>query len=235
MDISSPLSSCVEVSALESTAALLPSPRTRVMHLTDIGASDGMALAAHERGCRSLSEALQAVIARQTDGIPLFIQQLCGFGKDQGLFVVDADSGVADLSAALTLTGAEAVGSLLPASLEGLLAIALDRLDPPAQFLIKVASVHGPLLPQQPLHAPTGAGSGFADARGAAAAAGAGTAELRHPARPGQRPHVTLRHAAGRPAANPCAASATSCCAMRPTTPCCASRGTNCTAAWSFC
>ena len=140
------VSSSMEVSAVESASVVLTSPRTRLMRLTDLNWSDGLALAAHELGCQALSKALQALIMQQADGIPLFIQQFCRYGRDQGLFVVDAQSGVADVSTALqgqSLAGGDAAGSLLPVSLEGLLASTLDRMDPTAQFVIKVASVMG--------------------------------------------------------------------------------------------
>ena len=138
------LPSFMEVSAIECATAVLTSPRTRLMRLKDLSASDGLALAAHELGCVSLSEALQGLIVQQADGIPLFIQQLCRYGKDQGLFVVDAKTGEADLS--VELQGRRLTGGgceLLPDSLEGLLVSTLDRLEPSAQLLLKVASVMG--------------------------------------------------------------------------------------------
>ena len=142
------MAASIETSSREAASAVLAAPRAHHFRLGDLSKDEAVALAVQELGCRSLSAALQKLILLQTDGIPLFIQQLCRYGLDKRLFLVDADTGEAAVNAELSsdgdgLSAGQALDRLLPSSLEGLLASTLDRLDPAAQLAVKVASVMG--------------------------------------------------------------------------------------------
>jgi hypothetical protein len=112
-------------------------PETRVLHLERMSPEDAVALVARRLGVRALPEAAAALIRARAEGHPFFSEELGFAMRDAGILEIRGEEctiapGVRDLAAVD-----------LPQTIEGIITTRIDRLTPPQQLALKVASVIG--------------------------------------------------------------------------------------------
>ena len=135
--------------------ALLGSGGVRWLRLGRLGRDDTIALASDRFGIapEDLPAPVADLLHDRSGGNPLFVEELAATLREQGLIRIESDS--ADPLARPRCTvarGLSQAGSLLPATLRGLLLARIDRLPPEQQLTLKVASVVGPTFAFAPLH-----------------------------------------------------------------------------------
>lgn len=116
---------------------LIAGPTCRRLALGALSAPEAVAVACRRLGAESLPDTVAALVAERSDGHPFFAEQLA-FGLRDGGFIQVQD-GKCDIVAGSGPLSA----AILPQTVQGLISSRLDRLAPPEQLTLKVASVIG--------------------------------------------------------------------------------------------
>ncbi|RZV41198.1 MAG: hypothetical protein EX271_08505, partial [Acidimicrobiales bacterium] len=112
----------------------LKTPKIEKMVLEPLAASDIAHLAESWLGVDAIPDALMDRLNERTEGNPLFGEEILGFLLEEGALSIGSDGVDFD---------AESSKSVLPASMQSLLASRIDRLDKADRALIQVAAAIG--------------------------------------------------------------------------------------------
>nr|MBA3534051.1 AAA family ATPase [Ardenticatenales bacterium] len=124
-------------------ARLLRAQDTQLVRLTSLTAEETTALVCQRLGVRELPTTVAGLITERAEGNPFFSVELAYALRDGGFLLVDEASGTSQLAPhAATLQDLR-----LPDTVQGVVTSRIDRLPPPQQLLLKVASVIGRVFP----------------------------------------------------------------------------------------
>ncbi|MDQ5850796.1 MAG: AAA family ATPase, partial [Chloroflexota bacterium] len=117
--------------------AILADPSTRRLRLEALPGEEALALVCQRLGVTALPEAVAALIREKAEGHPFFSEELAYALRDAGLIEVrDSECRLAPDAGDLSTLS-------LPNRVEGIITSRIDRLAPPQQLTLKVASVIG--------------------------------------------------------------------------------------------
>ncbi|MDX1436040.1 MAG: AAA family ATPase [Anaerolineales bacterium] len=125
---------------------LQSSPEVEVISLRAIAGADAAALIGHSLGCPEPSGAVVGFLEERTQGNPFFMIELALALRDAG--VIAQQNGTCELTPL-----AEDLERLnIPDTIHGVVTSRIDRLAPPYQLVLKVASVIGRVFKFRSLH-----------------------------------------------------------------------------------
>ncbi len=117
-------------------AQFLAEPATTRLVLEPLGSEDSLALICQRLGVRSIPAAVAEPIRAKAQGHPFYIEELAFALRDAGVIIVaDGECRVAP--------GSDLSTQQFPDTVQGVVISRIDRLSPPAQLTLKVASVIG--------------------------------------------------------------------------------------------
>ncbi|MBE7555372.1 MAG: AAA family ATPase [Anaerolineales bacterium] len=125
---------------------LLRDPKTHQITLNTLPLADMATLVCQRLGVASLPDSLAELIYAKTDGNPFFGEELAYALRDSGLITV------ANGECRLTPQAADFQSLYLPDTVQGVITSRIDRLTPPQQLTLKVASVIGRVFEFETLH-----------------------------------------------------------------------------------
>jgi tetratricopeptide (TPR) repeat protein len=125
---------------------LLRDPNTHQITLNTLPLADMVTLVCQRLGVASLPDSLAELIYTKTDGNPFFGEELAYALRDSGLITV------ANGECRLTPQAADFQSLYLPDTVQGVITSRIDRLTPPQQLTLKVASVIGRVFEFETLH-----------------------------------------------------------------------------------
>jgi tetratricopeptide (TPR) repeat protein len=118
---------------------LLELPEATRIELASLDSEELMALVARRLGVDALPDALSRLLEERCEGNPFYAEELALSLRDAGLVVVE--------DGRCRLVSETALSELnVPATLQGVITGRVDRLPPPSQLTLKVASVIGRLF-----------------------------------------------------------------------------------------
>ena len=127
-------------------AQILSAPDTVCLPLEALSQEDSLALVARRLGVSSVPEPVAALIREKAQGNPFFSEELAHALRDTGLIrVVDGKCVIAPEAGDLRSVN-------LPDTVQGVITSRIDRLRPPPQLALKVASVIGREFALRTLH-----------------------------------------------------------------------------------
>ncbi|MBW3599605.1 MAG: AAA family ATPase [Planctomycetes bacterium] len=130
-----------------SLARVHASPQTTSLQLAPLAPDEATTLACRRLGCMSLPQRAVDLLHRRAEGNPLFVEELALALRDSGQ--LEITEGMCRLTERDT-----PIEQLeLPETLHGAVTSRLDRLAPPEQLTVKVASVIGRRFPFRTLYA----------------------------------------------------------------------------------
>ncbi|MCL4296074.1 MAG: AAA family ATPase [Anaerolineae bacterium] len=125
---------------------LLRDPNTHQITLNTLPLADMVTLVCQRLGVASLPDSLAELIYAKTEGNPFFGEELAYALRDSGLITI------ASGECRLTPQAADFQNLYLPDTVQGVITSRIDRLTPPQQLTLKVASVIGRVFEFETLH-----------------------------------------------------------------------------------
>lgn len=117
-------------------AALQAEPQCTLLALGPLSDDDTLALACRRLGVSALLGEVDALIRKRAAGHPFFAEELASSLRETG--VVEVEGGICRLARHV-----DVAALAFPETLQGLVTSRIDRLPPPEQLVLKVASVIG--------------------------------------------------------------------------------------------
>ena len=117
-------------------AQLLRAPEARRVRLQPLPATDALTLVRQRLGVAELPESVAALIQGKAEGNPFFSEELAYALRDAGL--IEIAGGRCRVTAGVDLSAVA-----LPDTVQGAITSRIDRIAPPQQLMLKVASVIG--------------------------------------------------------------------------------------------
>jgi class 3 adenylate cyclase/tetratricopeptide (TPR) repeat protein len=127
-------------------AKLLAQPNTIRLQLQPLPDDDALTLVCHRLGVTGLPDSVAALIREKAEGNPFFSEELAYALRDSGLIQVTGDE-------CRVTAGVDLKTVTFPDTVQGVITSRIDRLSPPQQLALKVASVIGRMFIFRILHA----------------------------------------------------------------------------------